>query len=379
MDRKLALLALTLVLSTMLIRASSNVISTTLPILAKYYLGFSNLLVGVLSAIFTVATFVGSAFLVRYSSRVVLVTTLLVYSLSLALLSVVSSLSVWIVTGISGVTLGVIMPNLITISGKAEDRRTRERLLNIYALSLSIGLVVGPLIEARLIPFLGVRGVFLAFALAPLVAIPLLRGASVSSGSGRTTVRTPALTVAILNIASYELVFSFLLTFGGIFMRESFGSSPPEIEIGFSLFFLASLLTRLILSISPVERVSRGVLLSLLLTMTGVVVMIVSRSLVDFMISLTILGIPHGITMPMSTVVITRGIPPEMRNVANGLFFASLTMIGSTTAFLSGIGITLLGFRDVLLTILGLVLLIGVVLMSRVRIVDTWTSRKMNK
>ncbi|BCS93688.1 MFS transporter [Metallosphaera javensis (ex Sakai et al. 2022)] len=371
MDRRIVLLALTIVVSTLLIRASSNVISTTLPILARYSLGFSSLGVGALSAIFTVTTFVGSAFLVRYSSRPVFLSSILLYSLSLALLSKVSSSTVWIVTGTSGGALGLIMPNLITISGKEEERRTRERLLNVYALSLSIGLVVGPLLEAKLLPVLGVRGVFLGFALAPLVALPLLSTARISSSSGRTRiVGNPALTVAILNIASYELIFSFLLTFGGIYMKERFGSTLSEVEIGFSLFFLASLLTRLIMSIYPVERVKRGVTLSLCLTVTGIVIMILSRSLVEFLVTLAVLGVPHGITMPLSTVAITRRVPPEMRSMANGIFFASLTMIGSATSFVSGIGITFLGFQGVLLAILALVMAIGVILMRKVGIVD---------
>lgn len=138
-----------------------------------------------------------------------------------------SPITIWILSAAAGFVLGFLMPNVITSASLLPDRRTRERLLNIYTLSLSISLILGPAIESLILKYYGLRESFLFFtvfpilalAIAPFVKFPEENMAGDSVVSTSTVISNPGFIAAILNIATYNVVFSFLMAFGGIYAR----------------------------------------------------------------------------------------------------------------------------------------------------------------
>jgi len=228
---------------------------------------------------------------------------------------------------LSGASLGMIMPNLITSAGLLEDRKARERLLSLYALALSLSLVFGLLLESWLLDFVSLREVFLWFSIFPCVGLivsPFVKfpeDEGVRGGLNKEILRNPCFIASLLNIATYDMVFAFFLAFGGIFARETFHVSVVEIEALFSLFF-SSLLARALMSVRPVTRLWPTVLTLVVLTRSGLSLMLFSNNLLEYALGLLILGVTQGTTLPISTIAIVRSVPVKYCNSANSLFYA---------------------------------------------------------
>lgn len=157
MNSKAQFLQVLLVIVTMTfaVRASNNMISTTVPLLSRYYFHFTQTEVGLISAVFSLGTFVTSGLLnsrlPSSTRRKVFIASSIAYAVVLPLYYLVGPLTLWLLTGVAGLTLGSVMPNIITSAGLLEDRRARERLLSIYTLALSASLVAGPAIETAIL------------------------------------------------------------------------------------------------------------------------------------------------------------------------------------------------------------------------------------
>ncbi|EHP71306.1 arabinose efflux permease family protein [Metallosphaera yellowstonensis MK1] len=365
---------------TFVIRASSNVLSTSLPLLAKYQMLFPESLVGLLSGLLSFSTFLGSGLLnTRLTSkerrRAFMVSNLL-YLVCFPLLYISSPSSIWFLSVLSGASLGMIMPNLITSAGLLEDRKARERLLSLYALALSLSLVFGPLLESWLLDFVSLREVFLWFSIFPCVGLivsPFVKfpeDEGVRGGLNKEILRNPGFIASLLNIATYDVVFAFLLAFGGIFARETFHVSVADIEALFSLFFFSSLLARALMSVRPVTRLWPTVLTSVVLTCLGLSLMLFSNNLLEYALGLLILGVPHGTTLPISTIAIVRGVPVKYRNSANSLFYAFVMLNGTATPIVAGYLAGIVGLRAEIGLMIPLTILLGVLVQRYVKYVN---------
>ena len=124
------------------VRSSNNMFSTTVPLLAMYYFHFSDLLVGLLMAVGSGATFVMSAVinsrLRSHSRRVMFLASSFTYMAVYPLFYVSDYILIWPLVFVVGFILGSLMPNIVTSASLLEDKTQRERLLSVYALTLSL-------------------------------------------------------------------------------------------------------------------------------------------------------------------------------------------------------------------------------------------------
>ncbi|WP_048056863.1 MFS transporter [Vulcanisaeta moutnovskia] len=366
---------------TIAIRASNNMLMTTIPLLVRYNFHFSNTLVGLISALMAMMTFISSGFInARVKAnvrRIIFIASSAVYAAIFPVFAFSTPLSIWVLSAVAGFSLGFLMPNVITSASLLPDRVARERLLNIYTLSLSISLILGPAIESLILRYFGLRESFLFFTAFPILALamaPFVRFPQEDGDrhaiSTRGVVTNPGFITAVLNIATYNVVFSFLMAFGGIYARDSFGLSYSEVELLFSLFFVTSFLGRLYLSIRPAERLWPYMAAAVMITVVGVSTIVLTNAPLVYAIALLILGIPHGTTYPLSVVSISRAFKPEHRNAANSLFFSFMMLIGIITPTITGYIADLIGIRNTFIVLIPPVIVALVLLRRYVKSVD---------
>ncbi|MGC8699325.1 MAG: MFS transporter, partial [Candidatus Acidifodinimicrobium sp.] len=105
---------------TFAIRASNNMVQTTIPLLAKYDLSFSQFLIGILvaalSASALVASLLNSTIQVRFRKKL-FVGASFAYPLTIFLFSFSSPVSVLAFVIASGISYGFIFPNIMTSAG----------------------------------------------------------------------------------------------------------------------------------------------------------------------------------------------------------------------------------------------------------------------
>lgn len=364
---------------TIAVRASNNMLMTTLPLVVKYQFSFNEEQVGIISALTSLATFIGSGIinsrLKGNTRKLVFRTSALIYAIILPLFYLVSPITVWILAGIAGIVLGILMPNIVTYAGLLKDRRQRERVLSLYTLALSASLVIGPAIESWILDYFSLLDVFLLFApFSILTGIMAFFVQFPNEAEHNTKVKVfsnPGFITAVINILTYNIVFSILIAFGGIYAKSTFNVSYSTITLLFSAFFLTSFLARLYLSIKPAEQISKFIVIAISITTVGLLLIsVLPPLLLAFVVGLLLLGIPHGLTYPLSIIAISRTFKPEERNSANSTFFAVMMLIGIITPTIAGFVIQYIGLRITLILIIPIILFLLTILYKYVKYVD---------
>ncbi len=359
-NREITHYAIIIFLITFAARATNNMIGTTTPpLLAKYDLLFPNYLVGFLASVVTAVNLASIVFinarlpgstrrLLFIASNALIVALLPMYFLA-------NSLSIWVISILTGFAYGLIMPNILTSASIVGDQFTAERILVLYTLALSTSLVAGPLFETYVLTRLGYRYVFLLFI--PLAILSLALSFKVRFppdpketrrvvNTGRILRNRGGLISALLANSTYSIPFVVFTAFVAIYAQSVYHVSKYLAYFSFVPFFLTSFLTRLYLTIHVPSSLFRPMLISIVLTMTGITLLYLSPNYVVFTISMSILGIPHGSTYPLSTLMISRGgTSIEERNAANSYFAAFQGVLGIIVPALFGISADLIGIR----------------------------------
>ena len=364
---------------TIAVRASNNMLMTTLPLVAKYMFNFNEGEVGIISALTSLSTFIGSGLInsrLRGENRkLAFRISAIIYAILLPIFYLASPITVWILAGIAGIVLGLLMPNIITYAGLLKDRKQRERVLSIYTLALSASLVIGPAIETWILDYFPLLMVFLLFApfsvltgiMSFFVEFPKEDEKSVKV----KVFSNPGFITAVINILTYNIVFSVLLAFGGIFAKSTFNVPYSTVTAIFSAFFVTSFLARLYLSIRPAEKLWHFMSLAIGITTLGLIfISVLPPTLLLFVVALLLLGIPHGLTYPLSVISISRTFKPEERNAANSTFFAIMMLIGIITPTVAGFVIQRVGFRLTLASIIPIIVALLFILRKYVKYVD---------
>jgi len=360
---------------TFMVRASNNMLMTTVPLLAKYSFGFNETEVGIIEALMSAAGFLTTALLNTRldpeQRRYAFIGSTFVYTLILIGFWVSDSISVWILGVASGAVLGMIMPNIITSASLFSDIRTRERVLSLYTVALSLSLIAGPAIESYILKLVPLKEAFLIFSLfgaAATVISPMIRFPKEPAIGEKTSVWTnPGFQASVYNNLAYGVPFYVLITFGGIYEVEQFHASLSLVTLLFSLFFLTSFLGRLYYSLKPPKRIRHHMTLAVSLTVIGIIFMLTAKSLPVFIISLLVLGVPHGLTYPLSVLSLSRAFKPQQRNVANSYFFSINMLIGIILPLITGFFIDLVGFKDSFVGILLVVIIIMILMLNSFR------------
>ncbi len=324
------------------LRGSNNIVITSLPIFVKHYFRFSAPEIGILAASMSISMFVSSGIVNTFFGnlrRILVRIFSVVYGIVLPVISISNSLSIWLISSLVGFCAGLIFPNIVSTSSEIEERKRRERAISLYTVALSLSLVIGPYLESIILENYPLRDVFLFFSpFGVIVAVLSFFLKIPTGGKGEISLAllsSPSFALAVINNTSYDVPFAAITTFGGI-LEISRGISTAFVAISFSVYFLTSFLSRLAITLRPTERVFRLVFLSLLMAMVGLVMISFSRTLPEFMLSMAVLGIPHGLTYPVSLTILSRGFPRESIASANSLFFSVMSIVSVLTPIVIG-------------------------------------------
>jgi predicted MFS family arabinose efflux permease len=321
---------------TIAARSVNYMVQSTVPPLARE-LGFTPSSIGLLAAVGAVGQLIGSSVvniaLGPSPRRRALVAATAAIPPALAAFWLSGPAGLWAASFISGLSFGVVMPNLINIASVRPEYA--ERLLAAYSLSLSTSLVIGPAYETAVLTRYGYREVFLFFlpfavtllALSPRIPIVGSRSADLRA-TYRSALSSRGFISAALAITSYNVPFIALVTYLPIYASEELGLARAAAYSLFLPFFAVSMLTRLYMFLRPVRDVNKAFAASVALTLSGLAVFYAARDYASLATAMAILGVPHGSVFTISTIMIVRTTTLEERNAVNSLFSSYLVVLG---------------------------------------------------
>ncbi len=341
---------------TFAIRASNNMVQTTIPLLARYDLSYSQFLVGVLvaalSASALVASLLNSAIRVLFRKRLFVLASV-AYPVTIFLFYFSSPVSVLVFVIASGLSYGFIFPNIMTSAGLFQDKNVRERVLAIYTLALAVSLIVGPALESLIVAHYSLRTAFLFFVPLGIVGAflsPFVRFPEERKVERRSSVWAhPGFRVGIYTFLVYSMSTALILSFGGIFAKQVYGASYSLITLLFAVFFSASFTTRILFSALKIGSIFPYVMLMMSISILGLVMVFLSNNIVIYAIAFVILGIPHGLGMPIAMFSIGRSFTTEERNVANSYFTSTMMLMMVVMPVLGGTFLNMVGFKLLML------------------------------
>lgn len=379
-----------LLVVTILMRASQNMAQTTFPLVAADLLHISATGVGIVAA---VSGGVGVVTMVWLAARIrpgrapqTLLLAILVMALAFPLLGEAPNTAVLVVGAVVlGFGGGLAIPTLITAAGQmaGDQPGARDRPIALFGVALSVSLAIGPFVETAVLAAQhgNVRQTFLWFTIAPVLAVVILSGVilrrrprastradnadndkhapassppsaapSPATAAGRLSLaaamRDPGFRVALFGQLIYAAPFVAIVVFGALLARHDYGASPAGTQLAFGVFFAVSFAVRLLLAWqSPIPHKMGLFRLSAALTLLGIVVLATGHGNVLLLVAMGLLGVPHGLTFPLSLGLVAENRPPQQLASVNAHLSASVQVVNLALPFLLGIGIDAFGYR----------------------------------
>ena len=254
-------------------------------------------------------------------------------------------------------------------AGTIKDKKTRERTLTLYTLSLSASLIIGPLIESRILLHFNLYQLFIFFIPLGIIAIVLsfkIRFPEETNNKAKrrlNVARNPGFRLSVFNNVSYDIPFVLILTFGGIFARTEFNAPYSFVELLLAGFFGLSFLSRSFLTYRPAKKLYITTTVAIIITITGLIMIYFSNSLIAYFIIICFLGIPHGLTFPTSLTALSRSFNEDEISVANTYFYALMMFVAVIVPSVAGLIVYSVGLRyTFLLFSIPVIILFGLIL-----------------
>lgn len=314
-------------------RATSNMVSTTLPLLGKYVFGAGTFYGGAALSVYSLMGIAGNYFVSpRLSGRAqktaVLASTAVVTASS-ALLTLSGPLTSVLLGGVIGFSFGIVFPSVITTASLAEGGQG-ERLLGLFSTGLAVSLVLGPLLEGYILAF-SYREVFLVFSFIAaamfFAAWKVDFGAHLSAGPRAGADSRKGIYAATLVSSVFYIPFAALTAFLPIYAAQVFGTDASVSYLTFVPLFAVSLCTRAYMTYRPFKGVRLPIFASVLMTVMGLVAMAVAPGYLFFLGAMALFGFPHGATYTISLVVVSRASTEGERNAAVSLLQAYTNVV----------------------------------------------------
>ncbi len=297
---------------------------------------------------------------------------------------------------ISGFATAIIMPFLLSLVHLVSDKAAIEKNLTIYSLMLSLALVFGPLLSSVILTVLPIRWIYIMLCLFGLIAfffavkIHIKSESAIKeklgggtggggkalaenggytngndlgkSGSGKNLAdensgrkenisgikqdngrlksggpvsslfKNRGFLEVIFYNTTFSIAFASVVALGGVFARDNFHIKYFEITLLFSLFFISSLLTRLVLLYftkkGKIKNKTKILNISMLISVLSFVLMVVSKNIGFYALSLIIFGIPHALIFPIGTMRISETVDMKDMVAANTIYQSNFDIGG---------------------------------------------------
>lgn len=312
-----------LLVVTLVYRATSNMLQTSVPLYAKYLLHESNFVISVIVGLANVAAILSLLYL-GYSSIKIgnsIFMSLALTAVCLPLFLVTRNvISLTLVNLFVTFWISTLMPLLLTSVVLISAPGTHDRNLTIFSAILSFSLVLSPIYQGLLLAATGNDLISSMLSFAPLAAIAaalfviLMRSEPTLKALREkfefVFITKPLYWMGIVAYESFSLPFIAIVTFGGIFAKNSFGAGYSTIEALFTVFFFASFLVRLFLVRLPTTN-EPIMLLSFVMIAIGLLLTALSSTLWELTLSFILLGCSHGVAYPVATRYIAKAVSTQ--------------------------------------------------------------------
>lgn len=257
------------------------------------------------------------------------------------------------------------MPTLATLATTSKNI-SPARGVAAYTAALSASLAVGPLYETFILKSSheNVRIALMAFMPFPIIGFILIlfgikaaqnvRSTSKAKGGSLQIRQSIPIRLAISAQLLYQAPFVAVVAFGALIARYSFGASSSTAQLGFTIFFVLSFASRVILLWKPdILPPTRLLKVSALLTLIGVTMLALMHGEALLIVSMALLGIPHGVTYPVSLALLAKWTSQDTRTQANAALSSVTSFVGVLLPFILGLLAASFGYR----VMVGLVLI----------------------
>ncbi len=356
--------------ATGLYRASQNAAQTTLSLIAHDVLHIGPSLIGIAVTIAGL-TSAGASLLIAgrlrsHQLKGAILASLLLGALSIGLYYIASNVIIFIAASVTiGISGGLAMPTLATLATTSKNI-SPARGVAAYTAALSASLAVGPLYETFILKSSheNVRIALMAFMPFPIIGFILIlfgikaaqnvRSTSKAKGGSLQIRQSIPIRLAISAQLLYQAPFVAVVAFGALIARYSFGASSSTAQLGFTIFFVLSFASRVILLWKPdILPPTRLLKVSALLTLIGVTMLALMHGEALLIVSMALLGIPHGVTYPVSLALLAKWTSQDTRTQANAALSSVTSFVGVLLPFILGLLAASFGYR----VMVGLVLI----------------------
>jgi MFS family permease len=315
--------------------------------------GMNSFEVGIGFALFTVA-FAFSAFAMRKFKpsqlKSVEIVSLLLLGITMPLYIFVSGFAeVYTLMIIDGFITGLVMDSFMTMAGMAsKDPAKRQVEQAAFSFWVALALIVAPFTTGYLL-HLGIKEIFLIFALMAFVAIPFvaaLRGKyalqymEAKEYKGTTSIASLfkntqfnwAVIAAFAYTIPFYIIFSYGVIYGGVL-----GLSATTVFYLLAAMFVGDVLTRFVIRLkSPIPNKRPYMIFAVTIALFSAVFLALSSvSIVFFVLAFLIAAIPDGIAWTLGLQIANTTFKPEEIGTSTS-FFSSSMMIMSVLMPLVG-------------------------------------------
>lgn len=345
-------------------RANTNLIQSINPLFVRYVLDKNLFYVGITTAVYAVST-IAVRYLISIRikpqavSKFVIVGLLLFSAAILGYFFSTNYAEFLIFVVISGFATAIIMPFLLSLVHLVSEKSSIEKNLTIYSLMLSLALVFGPLLSSALLTVLPIRWIYIMLSIFGITAfffalkIHLKSKSvikekfsekldvqdsnknskkSVKGGSVSSLFKNRGFLEIIFYNTSFSIAFASVVALGGVFARDNFHLKYFEITLLFSLFFISSLITRLILLYftkkANIKNKTKILNISILISVLSFALMVFSKNIGFYAFGLIIFGIPHALIFPIGTMRISETVDMKDMVAANTIYQSNFDLGG---------------------------------------------------
>ncbi len=338
-------------------RANTNLIQSINPLFVRYVLDKNLFYVGITTAVYAVST-IAVRYLISIRikpqavSKFVIAGLLLFSAAILGYFFSTNYAEFLIFVVISGFATAIIMPFLLSLVHLVSEKSAIEKNLTIYSLMLSLALVFGPLLSSALLTVLPIRWIYIMLSIFGITAFFFalkihLKSKSVikeklnsnknsekseKGGSVSLLFKNRGFLEVIFYNTSFSIAFASVVALGGVFARDNFHLKYFEITLLFSLFFISSLITRLILLYftkkAIIKNKTKILNISILISILSFALMVFSKNIGFYALALIIFGIPHALIFPIGTMRISETVDMKDMVAANTIYQSNFDLGG---------------------------------------------------
>jgi MFS family permease len=330
--------------------ASSSVIAPILSIYVKDVINAPVEMVGLVTAMFFIASALTRLSLGVFAGGKKTITFLLfafvIFSICPALYPLTDSIVVLIVLRVAqGFAYAFIGTASLILATLAFSSLERDKGVGAYTASLSLGLLAGPAITTFSIPVFGISKTFYFAALMGLVGIFAafflymkisaiernwqIIGVTFERESLKSKIssiaRNQMFGVAFIGIFAFFILFGVLLAYAPLYAKKTLNFSDELVSVLFLLYYVATMVTRL-----SIGRIVRRVSKSTLMILSTVLAALFSFTLAIVTDNFTFAGIfaligaVQGVLFPVGSMLIAEYVQPSRNVFANSLYLMGI-------------------------------------------------------